>query len=132
MVPACQELGIDVTPWGVLGQGILTGKLRRESGFDGSDSKRAGWHSSVTEQQLDVAEKVVEVAEKLGVSPAQVAVNWSVRQPAIATSIVGSRTVKQLQSNIDALSFTIPAELMEVRQGGSLGRGWGARARARG
>lgn len=52
-----------------------------------------------------------DVADKLGVTMAQVAVNWAATQPGIASAIVGASNPKQLESSIEALGFELPNEL---------------------
>jgi aryl-alcohol dehydrogenase-like predicted oxidoreductase len=54
---------------------------------------------------------VAVVADKLGASMAQVAINWVATQPGIAAAIVGASSAGQLAGTMAALDFEIPAEL---------------------
>jgi len=51
------------------------------------------------------------VAAELGQAPAEVALNWVATQPGVASTLIGATKRAQLQSNLNALSFEIPAEL---------------------
>jgi len=54
---------------------------------------------------------VVDVAKKIGKTPAQVALNWVATQPGVTSTIIGATKLAQLEDNFGALKFTIPAEL---------------------
>ena len=53
---------------------------------------------------------LVDVADKMGKTPAQVAIRWVLDQPAVTSVIVGARTTAQLRDNITVSGWTIPAE----------------------
>ena len=114
-VPAGQQLGLGITAWSPLSAGFLTGKYRRDDTQGVSGEGRLtgdGWPGrSWTDQQWDLLKTVESVADKLGVTMAQVAVNWVTTQPGIAAAIVGASTPEQLGSSIGALDFELPAEL---------------------
>ncbi len=107
-VPMSQELGLGVTAWSPLAGGFLTGKYRNptEGRFAGPDAQT--WHDRDWELLLKPLE---EVAAKLGVTMAQVAINWVATQPGIASAIVGASNADQLGASMAALDFEIPAEL---------------------
>jgi len=54
---------------------------------------------------------VVDVAKKMGKTPAQVALNWVATQPGVTSTIIGATKVAQLEDNLSAIEFAIPAEL---------------------
>src|SRR5262249_2981037 len=56
---------------------------------------------------------VVDVAKKIGKSAAQVALNWVATQPGITSTIIGATKIPQLEDNLAAIEFTIPAELRQ-------------------
>ncbi len=114
-VPAAQHLGLGITPWSPLGSGVLTGKYKRGGGGEGrletmKDSQNPVFQK-LTDKNFDIAEKTVEVAEKLGKSPAQVALNWVATQPGVSSTIIGATKLSQLDDNLAALSFELPADL---------------------
>jgi len=115
-IPVAQELGIAVCPWSPLAGGLLTGKYKRE-GDSGSGEGRLEKTKNhpvlnrFTAGNWRVAELVVEVAQKLGKPPAQVALNWVATQPGITSSIIGATKISQLDDNLASLSFTIPPDV---------------------
>ena len=102
LLPMARALDLAVTPWGVVGQGVLTGKYNRESGeprrFEGAG-----------ERGRALAERVLEIAGEIGRSPAQVAINW-VRQKqdrALIIPILGARSEAQMRDNLGCLTFEL-------------------------
>jgi aryl-alcohol dehydrogenase-like predicted oxidoreductase len=107
-VPMGQSLGLGVTAWSPLAGGFLTGKYR--DGGAGRLSDAQTW----TERDWQLLKPLEEVAGKLGVTMAQVAINWVATQPGIASAIVGASSAEQLDKSMAALDFEIPAELRAV------------------
>jgi len=107
-VPMAQSLGLGVTAWSPLAGGFLTGKYR--DGGTGRLSDAPTW----TERDWQLLKPLEEVASKLGVTMAQVAINWVATQPGIASAIVGASSAEQLGKSMAALDFEIPAELRTV------------------
>jgi aryl-alcohol dehydrogenase-like predicted oxidoreductase len=107
-VPMGQHLGLGVTAWSPLAGGFLTGKYR-----DGG-SGRFGTADTWSEREWQLLKPLEEVAGKLGVSMAQVAINWVATQPGIASAIIGASSADQLGKSMAALDFEIPAELRAV------------------
>ena len=126
LIPMANELGIGVIPWSPLGGGVLTGKYSAaDLGAGGSDSPvgtrrdHARASGTLTVRGLEIAEAVVDVARELGVTAAQVALAWTLENPAVASSLIGARTVEQLQENISALDLTFDASHLETLQAAS-------------
>eukprot|EP00499_Haloplacidia_sp_CaronLabIsolate_P002399 CAMPEP_0196773718 /NCGR_PEP_ID=MMETSP1104-20130614/2941_1 /TAXON_ID=33652 /ORGANISM="Cafeteria sp., Strain Caron Lab Isolate" /LENGTH=313 /DNA_ID=CAMNT_0042143869 /DNA_START=116 /DNA_END=1054 /DNA_ORIENTATION=- len=107
VTPMCGAFDIGLTPWGVLGQGKLTGKVRRGEGYDSSDSRRASFVKEVSDREYDIIDVLLEVAAESGRTPAQVALNWTLQQPTVTSPVVGARTAEQLKSNLEALDFML-------------------------
>jgi aryl-alcohol dehydrogenase-like predicted oxidoreductase len=61
----------------------------------------------------ETLEALLEIAEKLGRSPAQVALRWTLEQPSITSAIVGARNVEQLQDNLQAAQFRLEGEALQ-------------------
>ncbi|WP_433796084.1 aldo/keto reductase [Actinoplanes sp. CA-252034] len=108
-VPMAQVLGMGLTVWSPLGGGLLTGKYRRTAGGLGGEGRLAG-AASVSDRDWQVVAALEKVADGLGRSMAQVAVNWAATQPAVASAVVGAGSVAQLDASLTALDFTIPAD----------------------
>ena len=117
-IPAAQELGIAVCPWGPLASGLLSGKYKQAgTGMKGQGrletTKGSGRSSStqLSDRDWHLIDVLLEFAEEIGKTPAQVALNWVVTQPGITSTTIGATKVAQLDDNLGALEFTIPTEL---------------------
>src|SRR5580693_3262210 len=113
-IPAAQELGIGLCPWSPLAGGLLTGKYKRE-GSTGKGEGRLTMPNPIfnkfTEHNWRVHDVLIDVAKKIGRSPAQVAINWLVSQPGVTSVILGATKTAQLADNLGSLDFSIPVDL---------------------
>jgi aryl-alcohol dehydrogenase-like predicted oxidoreductase len=116
LIPMAQELGFGVSPWAPLGQGMLTGKYTRADlqpgSMDDISSRKAinAVTGKLTEKNLEIADVVVSVAKEIGCTPAQLAVAWTLANPAVASPVIGVRTPAQLEDNLGALKVEISPE----------------------
>ncbi len=115
-IPVAQELGVGLCPWSPLGGGFLSGKYRREGNTGRGEgrldaAKHAQLTDRFTEHNWRVLDALLQVAKQLDKKPAQVALNWVATQPGITSTIVGASNSAQLQDNLGAIEFAIPAEL---------------------
>ena len=117
-IPAAQELGLGICPWSPLASGFLTGKYRRDrdgGSADGrlekmKDSPNPGF-KKFTDRNWKILDVLLEVSGTLHRSAAQVALNWAATQPGVTSPILGASKLSQLEDNLGALDFSIPAEL---------------------
>lgn len=108
IVPASQSTGLGLLPWSPLGGGWLTGKYRRDERPTGATRLGENPERGVEaydrrgrqQRTWDVVEAVQSIAERRGVSMAQVALSWLVDRPAVTSVILGARTVEQLNDNL--------------------------------
>lgn len=113
-VAMAQTLGFGITAWSPLGGGFLSGKYRvAEQGLAGTGRLSIPGASglSLTDRDWELLKPLEVVADELGVTMAQVAINWVATQPGVASAIVGASGADQLESTIAALDFALPAEL---------------------
>lgn len=118
-VAAARELGMGICPWSPLGGGMLTGKYQRSGqelvgAGEGRLQKTVGGNpvfDKFTERNWKIVDGLRSVATELGKSPAQVALNWITKRPGVVSSIIGATKITQLQDNLKALDFDIPASL---------------------
>lgn len=120
LLPMAEAMGLGVLPWSPLGGGVLTGKYDRadladDNAADVSPTRKGVIASSgrLTERALEIAAVVGEVARELGVSAAQTALAWTLRHPAVASPIVGARTLAQAEDNFGALEIVFDAAQLE-------------------
>ena len=113
LLPMAKELDLTVTPWDTLGSGVLTGKYNRDAGTEG----RAALRGRVNDRDLGIAAEVVALAEKLGRTPAQVALNWVRGGSGVIVPLVGAKTREQLDENLGCLEFELdPADRERLDQ----------------
>lgn len=119
-MPMAQELGISITPWSPLGSGLLTGKFRRVNGkIEGAgrvvDMKESGnpvlEKFAKREQNWAILDALHRVAEELGRAPAEVALAWVMSRPCVTSTLVGATRVEQLEKNLAAAAFELPADV---------------------
>ena len=117
LAPLCVDAGVGMLPWSPLGGGWLTGKYRRDehpSGATrlGEDPQRGveAWDTRATEKTWRVLDVLREVAEARGVAMATAAVAWVTDRPAVTSTLLGARTVEQLEDSLAAADLELSAE----------------------
>ena len=115
MNPYCESTGVALTPWSPLARGILTGAYK--GGFDEGATDRSRGRDRVRTEGLyrgaatfDIADRVVEIAEKYEKAPAQIALAWLVNKPEIAAPVVGVSKIEQLDQLVEATEITLAEE----------------------
>jgi aryl-alcohol dehydrogenase-like predicted oxidoreductase len=119
VLPYCAYAGLGVLPYGPLGGGLLAGKYRR--GEPPREGTRAagegliaeGMNRRMTDRAFATAEVVQSIAAESGRTPAQVALNWVTNRPQVASSLVGARTVAQLEDNLGSVGWRIDPEHLD-------------------
>lgn len=111
ILPTCRELGIDITAYGVLSRGLISGNWGTKS----TDKKDFRTHSPrfVGENlntNLALVERLRGIADGLGVSVAQVAIAWVAAQGEDIIPLLGSRTRAQLREALDGMSLRLNGE----------------------
>jgi aryl-alcohol dehydrogenase-like predicted oxidoreductase len=107
-MPMASEMGMGVLPWSPLSGGVLSGKYGRDD-LGGTGGKLATRKDIVLSsgrlnpRSLEIAVAVGEVAAELGVTSAQVALAWTLLNPAVVAPVLGARTPAQLEDNLGAL-----------------------------
>ncbi|HEX4246441.1 MAG TPA: aldo/keto reductase [Pseudonocardia sp.] len=125
LIPMAAELGLGVVPWSPLASGVLAGKYSRadldhsagNSGPTGTRKDVAVANGALTERSLDIAEVVKDIAKQGGHTPSQVALAWTLLNPAVTAPITGARTLAQLEDNLGALEVEFTeSQLADLRQ----------------
>jgi aryl-alcohol dehydrogenase-like predicted oxidoreductase len=119
-IPVAQELGIGILPWSPLAGGFLAGKYKRSGDTGVGDGRHEVTKNSAnpafnkfTEHNWKVLDALLQVAKQMNKPPAQVALNWVATQPGITSTIIGATKLAQLDNNLAALDFEIPAAQRE-------------------
>jgi aryl-alcohol dehydrogenase (NADP+) len=112
MLPLCREEGIGVIPWSPLARGFLAGNRRRDGWGDTARAKTDDFaqHLYYQETDFDVVDRVVELAGRRGVTPAQIALAWLLHQPGITAPIIGASKMPHLEQAVAALEIDLSEE----------------------
>ncbi|KAI0648560.1 Aldo/keto reductase [Trametes meyenii] len=112
MFPTLKAFGVGAIPWSPLARGMLTRPLNAESKRASSDQLLTnGWYQNSA--TTTIVSRVQELAEKRGVSMAQISIAWMLSKDGVSAPIVGSTNLKNLEDIIGALDVRLTAE--EVR-----------------
>ncbi len=128
LIAWCGHHGVGVISYGPLAYGILTGAISRTSTFDPGDHRAPGGEvhgtflaDGVIDGTMAVVDGLRPIAERLGISVAQLALAWNVHQPGVTGAIVGSRSAEHVRSNSAAGDVGLDAgtlhELEQVLSG---------------
>jgi aryl-alcohol dehydrogenase-like predicted oxidoreductase len=113
LLPMAEALGLGVTLWSPLGGGLLTGKYRHSDAGRLTDWDRL-IHTEDSDQKTRIVDEVLAVADEIGVPPAQVAMAWlrdlDARSTTSVISVIGPRSVAQLEDYLAALDVTLTRE----------------------
>jgi len=117
VLPTCEELGIGFVPYSPLGKGFLTGKVDENTTFDSSDIRARIPRFSPEARKANrvLVDLLVEIGEKKGATPAQIALAWLLAQKPWIVPIPGSRKLEHLDENIGAVALELtPDDLREI------------------
>jgi aryl-alcohol dehydrogenase-like predicted oxidoreductase len=110
LIPMAREMGLGVTPWSPLKSGVLSGKYTRDNA-GAQKADRGAWVTrALGDKTYAIVDKLIEVAKALGTTPARVALAWVQNRPGVASTIIGTRTLAQLEDNLAALDVALHPE----------------------
>jgi aryl-alcohol dehydrogenase-like predicted oxidoreductase len=118
VIPASRALGISQIVWSPLGQGILTGKYKPGEPPPG-DSRAAHermnyfMDRAADEALLERVQRLRPVAEELGLSMARLALAWVLREPNVASAIIGATRPEQVEDNTAASGVELDSATLE-------------------
>jgi aryl-alcohol dehydrogenase-like predicted oxidoreductase len=112
LVPIAVDQGLGIMVWSPLAGGLLAGKYRR--GQPEPEGRRlSGWNEPPVrdpEMLYGIVDVLVDIANHRGISPARVALAWTLDRPAVASVVIGARTAKQLADNLGAADLSLTDE----------------------
>jgi aryl-alcohol dehydrogenase-like predicted oxidoreductase len=114
MLPLCRAEGIGVIPWSPLARGLLAGTRNRTGSGETTRSKSDDFAQRLyfKSSDFEVADRVVELADRRGVSPAQIALAWLLHQPVVTAPIIGASQMHHLEEAVAALDIRLSEEEM--------------------
>lgn len=115
LMPLALDQGVGTVVWSPLGWGRLTGKIRRGQPLPESSRLQSRRQQDaappVPEERLfQVVDAIDEVARETGKSVPQIALNWLLQRPTVATVIIGARNEDQLRQNLGAVGWSLTPE----------------------
>jgi len=116
ILPYCLDKGIGTLVYSPMGSGMLTGKMSRERIASLPDTDWRKGHPWFNPPQLDrnlaLAGLLEDEGKKLGISAAELAIAWTLNNPAVTGAIVGMRKPDQVDSLLKAADVSLPDELL--------------------
>jgi aryl-alcohol dehydrogenase-like predicted oxidoreductase len=111
VLPVAQQYGMGVVVWGPLGQGMLTGRVRR--GRD-TDVRRAKIFTAFgDERRLDAVERLIPVAAAAGLSMPHLAMAFAISHPGVSCALLGARTLEQLDDLLAGVDVALSDEVLD-------------------
>jgi aryl-alcohol dehydrogenase-like predicted oxidoreductase len=118
VIPLCAANGISQIVWSPLAQGVLTGKYSPDApppqGSRATSDEMGGWMDRLLQRPvLEAVQKLKPLAAEAGLSLAQFALAWVLREPNVASAIVGASRPEQLEDNAAASGAKVDPALFE-------------------
>jgi aryl-alcohol dehydrogenase-like predicted oxidoreductase len=111
VLPVAQRYGIGILVWGPLGQGMLTGRVRR--GQD-TDVRRAQIHKAFSDdRRLDAVEQLIPLAEEAGLSMTHLAMAFAIAHPGVTSALLGARTMEQLDDLLAGVDLALTDDVLD-------------------
>ena len=116
MIPLCREEGVGLIPWSPLARGFLAGNRNRQDQGETTRAKSDKFAHDLYYQDSDFAivDRVTHLAQKRGVSNAQIALAWMLHKPGITSPIIGATKPHHLNDAVKALRLRLGSEEMKV------------------
>lgn len=115
LVPMLASEGLGLMVWSPLAGGLLSGKYGRDkAGEAGSRRTTFDFPPVNRERAWDCIDTMRTIADKKGVSVAQIALAWLLHQPVVTAVIVGAKRVDQLDDNVAATRVKLSAEELAI------------------
>jgi aryl-alcohol dehydrogenase-like predicted oxidoreductase len=117
VIPLCERENISQIVWSPLAQGVLTGKYRPgeqppEDSRASSESMSGFMDRLMQAPVLEAVQRLRPIAEGLGLTMAQMALAWVLRQPNVASAIVGASRPEQVRANASASGLSLDASTL--------------------
>ena len=113
----CKENGLGIVPFSPLAQGLLTGKYRKgqeiPAGSRATHQADKQINNLLTDKNLDIVEKLLKVADGLGMPLSVMALAWTLRDKVVSSVITGASKPSQLESNVLAGDVELPQDAID-------------------
>ena len=120
LIPLGESEGLGFMPWSPLAGGFLTGKYTRENTKSGGRRDDFDFPPIDKERAFDIVDVMKGIADNHDVSVPEIALAWIRQQQGVTSTIIGARTMKQLESNLSSVNVNLTEKdqtaLAEVSQ----------------
>ena len=118
MIPLCADNGISQIVWSPLGQGVLTGKYDPDRppppGTRATSEEMGGFNGRLMQPELlRAVQRLKPIAEEAGLTMAQFALAWVLREPNVASAIIGASRPEQVHENAHASGVIVETHLFQ-------------------
>ena len=111
MLPVAQRYGMGTLVWGPLGQGMLTGRVRKGQQ---TDLVRAAFFKAFSdERRLDAVEQLIPLAEEAGLPMTHLAMAFAIAHPGVTSALLGPRTMDHLDDLLAGVDVTLTDEILD-------------------
>ncbi len=110
LMPMAREMGLGVTPWSPLRSGALSGKYTRDNAGKIKADRGAWTESALNEKTYAIVDELQRIAKEVDSTPARVAISWVQNRPGVTSTILGARTMAQLEDNLKAIDVKLSVE----------------------
>jgi aryl-alcohol dehydrogenase-like predicted oxidoreductase len=111
VLPVAQRFGMGVLVWGPLGQGLLTGRVRKGGE---NDLRRAGLFRHLNDgRRLDVVEQLAPLADEAGLRMTHLAMAFTIAHPGVSCALLGARTMEQLDDLLVGIDVTLDDDVLD-------------------
>jgi aryl-alcohol dehydrogenase-like predicted oxidoreductase len=112
VLPLCEKLGIGFVAWSPLGQGFLTGKIDASTKFESTDFRSLfpRFTQEARNANLAMVDLLKQIAERMGASPAQIALAWLLAQKSWIVPIPGTTKIHRLEENNASATLELTQE----------------------
>jgi aryl-alcohol dehydrogenase-like predicted oxidoreductase len=111
VLPIAQRYGMGILVWGPLGQGMLTGRVRKGQQ---TDLRRAHIFRHLNdERRIDVAEQLIPLAEQAGLPVTHLALAFAIAHPGVTSAIIGPHTMEQLDDLLAGAGVTLTDDILD-------------------
>jgi aryl-alcohol dehydrogenase-like predicted oxidoreductase len=119
VLPTLRELGIGLVAYSPLGRGFLTGQIRSMDDLDEDDWRRGNprFQEDALRDNIQLADRVAEIARELDATPAQVALAWVMAKGDDVVPIPGTKRPDRLEENAGAIEIELSAEQLAALDG---------------
>ncbi|UOF89068.1 aldo/keto reductase family protein [Fodinisporobacter ferrooxydans] len=119
VIPLGEQKGIGQVVFSPLAQGLLTGKYKSANDLpaDSRAAKLESMRNRITEEKIVKVNQLAALAGELDISVSQLALAWILRQPNVASALIGASRPEQVKENAKAVEVELPQEILERIEG---------------